>query len=71
MCDCVALPTKGDVLVYDSVALPTKEDLVSVENADCCIVEAAMLPIHPKSSHSAPISHTSTSYVGKPLTEIL
>ena len=64
----MALPTKGDVLVCDSVALPTKGD---VENVDCCVVEADMLPIHQKSSRSAPISHTSTSYVGKPLTEIL
>ena len=67
-CDSVALPTKGDVLVCDSVALPTKGD---VENVDCCVVEADMLPIHQKSSRSAPISHTSTSYVGEPLTEIL
>ena len=56
------------MLVCDSVALPTKGD---VETVDCCVVEADMLPIHPKSSRSAPISHTSTSYVGKPLTEIL
>ena len=42
-----------------------------MENVDCCVVEADMLPTHPKSSHSAPISHTSTSYAGEPLTEIL
>ena len=67
----MAVPTKGDVLVCDFVALPMKGDVASMENVDCCIVEANMLPIHPKSSRSAPISHTSTSYVGKPLTEIL
>ena len=68
MCDSVALPTKGDVLEYDSVALPT---MAIIENVDCCVVEAIMLSSHPKSSCSAPISHTSTSYVGEPLTEIL
>ena len=68
VCANVALPTKGDVLVCDSVALSTKGD---AENVDCCVVEADMLPIHQKSSRSAPISHTSTSYLGEPLTEIL
>ena len=56
------------MLVCDSVAPPTKGDM---ENVDCCVVEAVMLSSHPHFSHSAPISHTSTSYVGKPLTEIL
>ena len=59
------------MLVCDSVALPTKGDVAIMENVDCCVVEADMFPIRPKSSCSAPISHTFTSYVGKPLTEIL
>ena len=67
----MALPTKGDVLVCDCVALPTNGGVAIMANVDCGIVAANVLTIHPKSSHSAPISHTSTSYVGKPLTEIL
>ena len=62
---------KGDDFACDSVALPTKGDVAFMENVDCRVVETDMLPIHPKSSHSAPISHTSASYVGKSLTEIL
>ena len=53
------------------MAPPTKGDVAIVENVDCCVVEAVGLSSHPKSSRSAPISHTSASYVGKPLTEIL